>query len=172
MMVTIPIRAQDYAQYIRRVAAIKLPRALEAGTLAGCMHCIPIVQHSVETAPPANPAGLGAGGAFSSGTYKRSWRAGPVRGGARVYNDRTYASVIELGRRPGAKMPPGNPDVIGHWARRRLGLTEREAKSVSFVIRRAIGRRGLLPRRVLGRALPAMNQAVNQEIVRALVKAY
>ncbi len=169
---TIVIDAKDYERYLRNLAAEKIPKAMERGVLSGAMRCIPIVQESVETAPPANPSGKGTGGAFNYGDYKRAWKSRPISGGAQVYNDRTYAAVIEEGRRAGAKMPPSEPDVIGHWAQRRLSVSAKEAKAISWVIRRAIKQRGLNPRYVLTRALPKMDRAVLEEIIRELEAAY
>lgn len=166
------IDAKNYAQYLRRLGQEKIPKALRRGVVSGAARCIPIVQRSVETAPPANPKGVGSGGAFNIGDFKRAWKSQPIQDGARVWNDKPYAAVIEEGRRKGAKMPPGDPDVIAHWARRRLGMPTKEAKNVSFVIRRAIKERGLLPRKVLERALPEMTKAVLEEIIRELEAAY
>jgi hypothetical protein len=160
---------REYEQHLRRLAAGEAQKAMERGCVSGAMRCIPIVQRSVETAPPANPAGKGTGGAFNYGDFKRAWKSAAVPGGAKVFNTRPYAAVIEEGRRPGSKMPPRG--IIEHWARRRLGVGEKEAKSLDFVIRRAIAERGLLPRKVLERALPEMDEAVLEEIVRELEAA-
>jgi predicted CopG family antitoxin len=168
----VKIDAKDYSAYLRNIATAEIPKAIERGCLSGALRCIPIVQRSTETAPPANPAGKGVGGAFNYGDYKRAWKATPTKGGAAVFNDRLYAAVIEEGRRAGAKMPPSDPDVIAHWVQRHLGKSKKEAKQLSFVIRRAIKARGLNPRRVLARAIPEMDKAVDEEIIRELEAAY
>ena len=78
-----------------------------------------------------------------------------------------YASIIETGRRKGAKMPKimenGTPGPIVRWAQRRLGMSQKEAQSVAFVISRAIKRRGLVPRKVMERALPEVERLVREE---------
>lgn len=51
-----------------------------------------------------------------------------------------YAKVIELGRRPGSKMPPIGP--IELWAQRKLGLDEETAHSIAFGIARNIAKFG------------------------------
>lgn len=51
-----------------------------------------------------------------------------------------YAKVIELGRKPGSKMPPIAP--IALWAQRKLGLDEEMARGIAFGIARNIARRG------------------------------
>lgn len=56
------------------------------------------------------------------GTYRRSFKAQKVANGAVFYNFAPYASIIEEGRRKGAKMPP--VDVILAWVKRkRIGAT-------------------------------------------------
>lgn len=51
-----------------------------------------------------------------------------------------YGEVVELGRRPGKRMPPVDP--IALWARRKLGVPENKAKSVGFAIARKIAVEG------------------------------
>jgi hypothetical protein len=51
-----------------------------------------------------------------------------------------YGIVVELGRRPGKRMPPLAP--IELWARRMLGLDEEEAKKAAWAIARKISIKG------------------------------
>jgi len=51
-----------------------------------------------------------------------------------------YGDVIEKGREPGKGMPP--PGVLLRWIEVKLGVDERTAKSIEFVIRRKIGKKG------------------------------
>lgn len=52
----------------------------------------------------------------------------------------SYGAAVEYGRKPG-KMPP--VAAIELWVRRKLGINnDKEARSVAYVIARAIGRRG------------------------------
>lgn len=52
-----------------------------------------------------------------------------------------YAYVVEMGRRPGQRQPPSAPLAL--WARRKLGVDDREANSIGFLIARKIGREGI-----------------------------
>ncbi len=54
---------------------------------------------------------------------------------ARVHSNLVYHPVMELGRRPGARMPP--PAALADWARRK-GFT-----GSLFVLARSIARRGI-----------------------------
>lgn len=78
----------------------------------------------------AGLAGSIAGEVVSSGM--------PVKGV--VGTPMEYGIVVELGRRPGRKMPPVGP--IALWAQRKLGVSADEAKSVGFVIARSIAVHG------------------------------
>lgn len=89
-----------------------------------------------------------------TGRYIRGWQMketadASAAGGRRfeIYNDTPYAAVIEHGRRPGAKRPPIAP--IQAWAGRKLGDSSR---STAFVIARAIGRKGIKGKQVVGGA--------------------
>jgi len=82
-----------------------------------------------------------------------------------VLNTAPYASIIELGRRPGKFPPPG---VLRGWITRRLGKTEAEARAMEFVVSRAIARRGLRARLVMTNSLPKMKQVVMREVMRAI----
>lgn len=84
------------------------------------------------------------------GNYATSWAATEIRDGARVDNDAPYARYIEYGRRPGATPPPRS--AILPWVHIKLGLRGPEARQAARNIARAIGRRGLPPKRVLFRA--------------------
>jgi hypothetical protein len=159
MLRTVRIPLKEYAGYLRRVASERLPQALRRGLVSGAMRCVTVMQRRSEEA-----------GVFNLGTYKRAWRAVPTERGAKIMNDLVYAAVIELGRRAGARMPPS--DAIARWAQRKLSLSELEARSVGFVIARAIARRGLPPRYVLTNALPELVEVVREELRRELTTAF
>jgi len=76
---------------------------------------------------------------------------------------RDYASVVELGRRPGGKLPPRGP--IERWTKLVLGDA-----SLWFVVARAIARRGTKPRRMFAQAA-AIGQRVVPEIFRKHIRA-
>lgn len=52
----------------------------------------------------------------------------------------TYGDVVELGRRPGQKMPPKG--ALIRWVELRTGLIGKAAESAEFLIRRKIGKEG------------------------------
>jgi len=72
--------------------------------------------------------------------------AGTIPLQARVYTKMVYASVMEHGRRPGAKMPPSG--VLLGWMRRH-GIPQ----EMEFVLRRSIGRKGITARKFFSRAI-------------------
>ena len=60
---------------------------------------------------------------------------------ARVFSTRDYATYVELGRSPGARMPP--PAALEGWVRRHFGASPERARGLAFVLARAIARRGI-----------------------------
>lgn len=84
------------------------------------------------------PVGVfGARGGFK-GSIFAELRGIPVRE-LLVGSTALHAPFVERGRMPG-RMPPGAP--IRLWVEKKLGLRGKEARSVTFLIQRAIGRRG------------------------------
>lgn len=65
--------------------------------------------------------------------------------------------AVEEGRAPG-RMPPAAP--IELWVARKLGLGGKELKSATFLIRRAIGRRGTKPAGMFAKGADAARAAV------------
>jgi len=51
-----------------------------------------------------------------------------------------YGDVIEMGRRPGQKMPPAG--AMLRWVEMKTGLSGKAAQQVEFLIRRKIGQKG------------------------------
>ena len=169
-MFRVKISVSAWARWVKDLGP-KTQQAIQDGLLAGAARCIPILHRATMMAPPASDRG--SRGAFSSGFYQRAWKFGRVEGGSRVWNDATYAGVIEHGRRSaseGGSFPP--PSVLAKWAQRKLGLSAKEAASVGFAIARAIYIRGLRPRRVLTDAIPAMTNAVTVEVENAIDRAW
>lgn len=147
------------------------------GMRAGALRALPILHQSTESAPPASRGG--GVGARDTGSYRQAWKTRNVRNGVAVFNDKIYASVIEQGRRVGTQMP--NITDLERWARRKLypalskgqygprmskRTREDRAKQAVFPIARAIARRGLRGRNVLGSALNDIILAVEDEIKR------
>jgi hypothetical protein len=131
------------------------------------------MQERTRTAPPANPHGVGTGGAFNYGSYLRAWKAagdyGQLKGSnedaAVLFNNSKYAGVIELGRRIG-KLPPLK--MIARWAQRRLALSPKDAQRAAWPIAHAIKKRGLAGRHVMGGAIPTLGQFFLEEMVHSL----
>lgn len=125
-----------------RLESIKRRSALSAAQRG-----VVLMQTRTRAAPPANPSGVGSGGAVNTANYLRRWKAVRTGEGAAVFNSAMYAGVIELGRRKGAAMPP--IEQIARWAQRRLGMKYDDAKKIAFVIARSIARRGLRGRFIM-----------------------
>jgi hypothetical protein len=71
---------------------------------------------------------------------------------ARVFSPLAYATVMEFGRRPGARMPP--PEALRGWARRK-GYS-----GSLFVLARAIARRGIKGRFFMRKAAKKLEGAL------------
>lgn len=140
---------EEWQRYHLRIADALKPAAMR-GLQSAALRVIPLLHARTRTAPPQNPSGVGRGGAVDTGMFLRGWKS-TAQDDATVliYNSVTdgRAPTQEYGRRAGSAMPP--PAVVEAWLRRRLGMGAREAKRAAFPIARAIGRRGLLPRRIL-----------------------
>lgn len=124
--------------------AKRMQRAVRRGVVSGAARCVPYLVERGDTAAPASVNG--SRGAFNTGNYRRRWRMRALTDGAVVFNDATYAGVIEKGRRPG-KFP--DISAVRAWARRKLHLSPKEAKRAAYPIARAIARRGLRARVVM-----------------------
>lgn len=102
------------------------------------------------------------------GQYRQAWSAplalpnGEI--GYEVRNDAPHAWVVEHGSRP--HMPPVEP--IALWARRKFGLSEKEALSVAWAVAKTIEQRGTAPHHVALGAEAEIRALVEQEIRRVL----
>lgn len=67
-----------------------------------------------------------------------------------VGTGQTWARAWEYGR-PAGKRPPSQP--LAEWARRVMGVSEKESKGIGFLIARDIGRKGRKPRPFLAPAV-------------------
>ncbi len=99
---------------------------------------------------------------FDRGGYRRAWQSSSIPNGVRIFNNATYAGVIEEGRRPGARMPP--PAALEGFAKRKLGLNNIDAKEASFALARSIGKKGIKGKHVLELAVPALTLIVLKEV--------
>lgn len=162
-MAVVKISMAQWPAYLRKLGERSRAAAMR-GVVSGAQRCIPILQQRTEKAPPASPKG--SVGAFNTGNYRGRWRVRTLENGAAVFNDASYAGIIDEGRRPFKDMPPLR--VIQRWAQRRLGLSEKEAKKAAFPIAAAIQARGLDARRVLSGATDELKKVVIEEIEREL----
>jgi hypothetical protein len=153
----------QWAKSRKRLADTFMP-TINAGILSGVMRCLPHQQERTRTAPPANPAGIGSGGAVNTGAYLRSWQVTPLANGARLGNSSPYSGIIENGARPmgaRARMVRGTGSAtkrrtisprmraLQRWVELRLHVPKGESRQVAFLVGRAIARRGLVGRHVL-----------------------
>jgi hypothetical protein len=141
-----------------RALGRRLRAALMRGAYRGALRAVLTLQRATNEAK-----------AVHTGQYKRAWKAQRTPTGARVYNAAAYADIIEYGRRAGARQPPS--EVIARWAQRKLGLKKKDAKRAGFLIARAIGRRGLKPRRVMTNQVPNILADFQTEIAKELYAA-
>ena len=94
---------------------------------------------------------LGVGGAAGlAGSIFGEVESGMHRVTGIVGTPLEYGEVVELGRRPGARMPPVAP--IALWAQRKLGVDADEAESVGFAIARKIAVHGFEGAHMFGKA--------------------
>jgi hypothetical protein len=107
-------------------------------------------------------------GITDTGALKNSWRAEKLPGGgATVYSDCPYAGIVELGARPHPVSQAGQ-DAIASWAIRKLGVSDKEAKSVAFLICRKIAREGQAPRYLVQNQLPKAIAYFKEELERII----
>lgn len=164
---TVTLSTTQWAAQMKKLGN-RFPGAALRGAKRGAMRAASLLQRATGKAEPANPAKIGTGGAVNTGFYKRAWKWEGLPSGARVYNVAPYAAVIETGRRVGATRPPIG--ALTDWAQRRIGLSREDARKAAFAISKAIQKRGLLPRKVMGNKLPEIQQIWVKEITAELAK--
>lgn len=159
----------DYAQELRKDREL-VTRAVETIRRTVKLHGPRAVQAEIEDAP--RPP-------VDRGTYRRDWRFDDIPNGATMYNFSPYASIIEDGRRPGARMPPLS--VIEDWVRRKgIGrqygpdqqgrrkvsrkLNDSEIRGIAFVIARAIKARGIQGLHIAELAAEVVDEQVRRDI--------
>lgn len=102
------------------------------------------------------------------GRYVAGWTY-EVRGTElRIRNRTFYAKFVESGRRAGARMPPVN--ALIPWVQLILSPPPDRVRSVAFAVARAIARRGIPPRPVVGsgKIQRLARAAVTRELVAEL----
>lgn len=119
--------SKQFAAYHQRLADQFRPTVLR-GVRAGAARAVGYLVERTRTAPPANPAGIGTGGAVNTGNLARRWRKIDLPDGAALVNDAPYSPVVDGGRRPG-RFPPKAALIA--WIKRRL-LTKPKTKKRKF----------------------------------------
>lgn len=192
----------DLSEYVRHLdrAPAKVRAAALRGVRDAAQRAVPELVRRTRIVPAGNPGKIGSG-AVNTGDLARRWQWQATQNGADVFNDKPYASVIEGGRRRGAKMPPvgggtasgpvrqrvhgptgrvqrTRPSVVMTdlmlWVKRKLNvaagpirqrvhgptgkvtvtrprvnMSESMLRSVTFLVARAISKRGLAPRPIM-----------------------
>ena len=162
-MAVLRMNSREFAAYQHRLAS-NFKAVLVRGVQAGAQRVVSYLIDRTRQAPPANPAGVGEGGAVNTGEFVRRWKARPLSDGAVVTNDYGPGPTIEHGRRPG-RAPPREALIV--WAIRRLGLSREEAEAAVYPIQQAIKRRGLIGRKILTapEAQARIEHIVREEII-------
>lgn len=153
------VSLHGFARYLKALGANAKP-AVVRGLQSGAARAIPLLQAATDKAPPASDNG--AVGAFDTGAFRRGWRTRATASGVEIENISNHAPFVEGGRRRNKKMPPRQ--VIQAWAKRRLGLSDSEAKAAAFPIAQAIAKRGLRGRKIMPRSREVIIRACRQEI--------
>lgn len=138
---------------IRNVGRASL-RACYAAALRGRT----IIMETIAATTPYPPV--------DRGSFRASFRAAREPDGASLYSDAPHAAFIEYGCRP--HWPPLAPILA--WVKRKKLAKGSEAYGVARAIQVAIARRGMAPRKVVARSLDRIEQALHEELDRALVQ--
>ena len=112
------------------------------------------------------------------GQMKNAWRVAgdarysPRKGRApiRIVNDAPYAGVVERGARP-HKVSRAGRESLEDWARRKLGVSRKEAKAISFAIAKKLEKEGQKGLFIVQEALPEMRRTLQKEFESLLRKA-
>jgi hypothetical protein len=118
------LNSKQFALYHQRLVERFQPTVLR-GVHAGAQRAVAYLVERTRLARPANPSGIGSGGAVDTGAFIRGWRVLKNADGATIVNAVPHAPVVNYGRRPGSKMPPRAPLIA--WIKRRL-LTKSPTK--------------------------------------------
>lgn len=127
----------------------KAPKIIQAGLDRVMVEAIQFLIREVKERTPQGVYGA-QGGLLGSIQGEVLGKGTPLIKGI-VFSSQKYAEVVEKGRRPGKGMPP--PGVLLRWIEVKLGVDERTAKSLEFVIRRKIGQKGFEGAHMFERAL-------------------
>lgn len=111
------LNSAQFANFHKRLAERFKP-AVMRGVRSGAARAIPYLVQRTRTAPPANPGGVGSGGAVDTGALVQSWRVIAAPDGASIVNMAAHGANVEYGRKSGSKFPPRAPLIA--WIKRKL----------------------------------------------------
>lgn len=107
------------------------------------------------------PRGVAAGSGGLRGSIYTELRGTPGQRSQLISSPLIYAPIVELGRRPGQRMPPAAPILL--WTRRKLGLSGSGAVHAAFLIARKIARRGTQGAFMFQRAYQRLRPVAQQQ---------
>lgn len=86
-----------------------------------------------------------------SGQLRGRWKVLPFNGktGA-LQQPQSYYLPVELGRKPGKGISAKGQSSVARWAKLKLGLSAKEAKSFAYLLSRKYKREGRKPSPILG----------------------
>ena len=163
----------EYLKWMSRLGQKFMP-AMMAGVLEGALECIPLMVQRTEMAIPASDYGV-VGAMGQSGHYRMGWRAERITQGARIYNLRPYAGVIEYGRRPAFVSKEGRKNIKA-WGMRKFGMREKDAERMAWALARKMAPppmgagRSLRARSVMTGVLPQMSLMIRASIQRTFTR--
>ena len=187
-MATTTVSLNDLGKWPVEVIAKSSHLMLCALQQSVSLHGPRLVQQSVDAVRPHKPV--------STGVYRAGWRVEKLVDGAALMNGVLYAGIIEHGRRPGKGVSKEGQEAIARWVhlhgmdqwddnqgmRRKLKRTKRDraskrllkdkqesrARGIAFLIARAIKRRGLPAKNVLGSCRGVLTEQVVEDVRGAL----
>lgn len=169
-MAVLKLNAAQFALYHRKLAKEFRPTIMR-GVMSGAQRSIAYLVDRTRKAPPANPAGIGEGGAVNTGAFIKSWTVRPLPDGAALMNTRGYSPIVEHGRQAGSRLPPKR--AIVPWLIRRLKLKPEQAEKIWYPVALSIARRGLIGRKIISadEARSEIMKRVNAEVLHELQRA-
>lgn len=116
----------------------KAPEIINAALSGFITEAVVYLKREVKRGTPTGVYGV-QGGLLSRIGHEVTGKGTPLVKGV-VGHTSPYGDVIEKGRTPGKAMPPEG--TLVRWLEVKLGLDEKEAQRIEFVVRRKIGRKG------------------------------
>ena len=127
----------------------KAPEVIQTGLDRFVTMATQLLSNEVQKRTPQGVMGY-QGGLISTINSEVTGKGTPIIKGV-VYHGSKYGDVVENGRSPGKGMPPKGSLV--RWLEVKLGLSEREAMRIEFVVRRKIATKGTQGAQMFEKAL-------------------